>query len=95
MPWIRTPKPSPADPALMEAVGAVRGAMPPEYGRPPSDRLPEPVRQDSIVLAHTLAPGVLHGFFSAYNELFSSELPLSRRDQELIAVVVSKLNDCL
>lgn len=94
MTWVRVPKPSAAEPTLLSAVQSVRRSMPPEYGSASSDRVPDPVKRDSIVLAHGLIPDLLHGFFGAYNALMSPELPLSRREHELIAVVVSKLNDC-
>jgi hypothetical protein len=67
--------------------------MPPEYGHP-SDRVPEAVRKESIVFAHARMPGLLAGFFSGYNSVFREGLPLSRREQELVASVVSKANDC-
>ena len=94
MPWIRTPKPGPDTPALREALTAVRAGLPPEYAGPGSERLPAAVRADSIVLSHGLLPEVLRGFFSAYNALMDPSLPLTRREHELIAVVVSDLNDC-
>lgn len=94
MPWINVPTLGEASPALREAVTAVRGGMPPEYGAAHSERVPKAVQNDSIVLAHGLVPEALGGFFSAYNAFFSADLPLSRREQELIAVVVSKANEC-
>jgi hypothetical protein len=34
------------------------------------------------------------GIFGGFNALLSPSLPLSRREQEMIAVVVSSINDC-
>jgi hypothetical protein len=46
------------------------------------------------VLSHALVPGALAGMFGGYNALLSPDLPLDRRRQEMIAVVVSRINDC-
>ena len=91
MTWIRPPA---ATEALKEALRSVRADMPPEYGLPPAEHLPAEVRRDSIVFAHARIPAALAGFFSAYNAVFDPNLALSRREQELVACVVSKLNDC-
>jgi hypothetical protein len=91
MTWIRPPHPSDA---LKEALRSVRPGMPAEYGGPPAEHLPASVRRDSIVMAHARVPEALAGFFSAYNAMFNPDLGLSRREQELVACVVSKLNDC-
>ena len=94
MPWIKTPKLSAAPPELHAALRDVRAGLPPEYSAPASERVPESVRTQSIVMAHGLVPEALKGFFGAYNAFFSPELPLCRREQELIATVVSLANDC-
>jgi hypothetical protein len=91
MTWIRPPAPSDA---LRQALGAVRPGMPEEYGQAPSPALPDAVRRDSIVLTHAAVPAALQGFFGAYNALCDPGLGLSRREQEMIACVVSRLNDC-
>jgi hypothetical protein len=88
MTWIRTPVPP------LEAVQAARKGLPAVYSGPKSDRVPELVRNDSIVLSHALVPGALAGMFGGYNALLSPDLPLDRRRQEMIAVVVSRINDC-
>ena len=90
MAWIRTPKLPPDHPAFL----AARKGLPPEYRATPSDRLPAAVRAESIVASHTLAPDVLAGVFGGFVAMMSPDLPLSRREHEMIAVVVSKLNDC-
>lgn len=90
MAWLRPP---PTTDPLRDALSVARAGMPPEYGTS-SDRVPEAVRQDSIVFAHARMPGLLAGFFSGYNDVFREGLPLTRREQELVACVVSRANDC-
>jgi hypothetical protein len=90
MAWIHTPKLPPDHPALV----AARKGLPAEYRATPSDLVPAAVRAESIVASHTLAPDVMAGMFSGFVAMMSPDLPLSRREHEMIAVVVSKLNDC-
>jgi hypothetical protein len=49
---------------------------------------------ESIVESHTLIPSALFHAFSTFGALMSPELPLSRRQHEMIATMVSKTNDC-
>ena len=49
---------------------------------------------DSIVGAHSLMPKALEHVFAGYGAMLDPDLPLTRRDHEMIAVVVSALNDC-
>ena len=90
MAWIRTPRPPPSHPAL----AAARKGLPPEYGAPMSTAVPEAVRRESIVMSHGLIPDVMAGMFGGFAALLSPDLPLARRDHELIAVVVSVVNEC-
>lgn len=78
------------------AAARARGlaGYPPEYAAPPSPSLPEGVRRDSIVATHSLVPGVLEPVFQALRALFDPALPLTRRQHELVATVVSAANDC-
>lgn len=82
-----------------EVVAAMRSALsgyPPEYA--PDKRnerqVPEAVKRDSIVTTHSLAPKVLEHLFAALRAMYDPELPLSRKQHETIATVVSALNDC-
>jgi hypothetical protein len=96
MPWIETHNPSPEHPELVAAMQAALAGYPPEYapGSTAKKRLPEEVSRDSIVTIHSLAPTVLQHIFTAYREMISPNLPLERRQQEMIAATVSILNDC-
>ena len=49
---------------------------------------------DSVVAAHSLIPQALRHSMSAFGVLLSAELPLTRRQHEMIATVVSALNGC-
>ncbi len=82
-----------------EVAQALRDAMqgyPPEYAaaRRHERKLPEAVMNDSIVGAHSLMPNALRHVFAGYGAMLEPELPLTRRDHEMIALVVSALNDC-
>lgn len=88
MAWITLPKPAITD--LM----ALRSGLPPEYTTPPSALLPDAVRRESIVATHAMIPQAMTGIFGGFNAMLSPDLPLSRKEQEMIAVVVSRINDC-
>jgi hypothetical protein len=95
MVWIKTARPS-DDPALAAALAEVRPRHPREYAHTPESdaRLPPMVREDSIVLTHSLFPDVLRAFFTAYAAVLGPDKPLSRRQHEMIAATVSALNRC-
>ncbi|HEY7198064.1 MAG TPA: carboxymuconolactone decarboxylase family protein [Gaiellaceae bacterium] len=48
----------------------------------------------NIVKAMSLAPGTLAASMGLYREIMFGESDLSRADRELLAVVVSRANDC-
>ena len=88
MTWIRTR--SHTDAAVAEAVRGAMGAYPEEYGAAHRAKRELP----DIMLAHSLMPDALRGVFSGYGAMLSPALPLSRRQHEMIAVVVSVINGC-
>ncbi len=94
MTWIRTVPPAEADPQLQQYYDAVYALYPPEY----MIEVPAVQRADgttdSVVAAHSLIPEALRHAMSAYGVLLSAGLPLSRRQHEMIATVVSALNRC-
>jgi hypothetical protein len=94
MTWIPVIPPQQAEGELLQAYQEVYALYPPEYGIEV-----EAVRRgdgtaDSIVAAHSLIPQALKHSLSAYGALLSPDLPLSRRQHEMIATVVSALNGC-
>ena len=89
MAWIRTIPFTRADAALKAALEAQHGLYPAEYARDPGDDGAE-----SIVATHTLFPEALRHAFATFGVLMSPDLPLTRRQHELITTVVSATNRC-
>ncbi len=96
MTWIRTETPGPNTEALNAVLEEVSGHCPPEYApsRRSERRVPPLVMRDSIVLAHSIAPEAMRHVFAAFGAMMAPELPLSRRQHEMIAATVSSLNRC-
>ena len=91
MTWIRTISMEEADDSLKRAMFEQRSLYPPEYAQPVQELdqgLP------GIVASHTLIPQALFHAFSTFGALMSPELPLSRRQHEMIATMVSLTNSC-
>ncbi len=89
--WIKTVALAEADDQLRAAFAAVATLYPPEYAQP--NPLPE-VAGESIVASHTLIPEALRHAFSTYGVLMAADLPLTRRQHEMIATLVSVENRC-
>lgn len=96
MTWIRPVLPSDSThPLYLQRLREAREGYPPEYGPPrPGNQLPAAVARDSIVASHGQLPDVMFHMFAGFRAMLAPDLPLSRREQELIAVVVSRENDC-
>jgi hypothetical protein len=92
MTWIRTIPKSQADGKLLQAIEAERALYPKEYGDPVH---PDPSGASSIVASHTLIPDALYHAFATFGALMSPELPLGRRQHEMIATMVSVTNRCV
>ena len=86
---IRTVPSSEADETLRKAREAQHALYPPEYALPV---LPQDDDVAGIVAAHSLIPDALHHAFATFGSLMSPDLPLSRRQHEMIATVVSVAN---
>jgi alkylhydroperoxidase family enzyme len=92
MAWIKTVSMD-EDPRVKKAAEAQRSLYPIEYATPVH---PEDGGQSaSIVASHSLIPEALYHAFSTFGALMSSELPLKRRQHEMIATVVSVTNRCV
>jgi len=96
MTWIETAAPGPNQPELAKALDDLNTLYPQEYhpSQRAERRLPDLVKDDSIILSHSLIPTALRHAFSTYGVLMDPSLPLKRRDHELIAATVSALNRC-
>jgi len=92
MTWIRTVSLSEADEKLRTAIEGEKLLYPKEYGDPVH---PDPSGASSIVGSHTLIPDALYHAFSTFGSLMSPELPLERRQHEMIATMVSVTNRCV
>ena len=95
MAWIKTIPPSEADERLKELMSKQRDIYPAEYATP-VEGTDEAGRTDmpSIVSSHTLIPDALYHAFSTFGALMSPDLPLTRRQQEMITTTVSVTNRC-
>lgn len=92
MTWIRTIPASEASEELRRAIEAQRALYPGEYATPV-----QPTADGStsgIVASHSLIPQALYHAFSTFGALMSPELPLTRRQHEMITTVVSVTNRC-
>ncbi|MGE0641152.1 MAG: hypothetical protein AB7G12_02360 [Thermoanaerobaculia bacterium] len=92
---IRTIPPHQASGQLKEAYDRLAPLFPPEYshGDEDPDSAPE-LNPDGVVAAHSLLPEVMEPVFQAFVRLMAPELPLSRRQHEMINTVVSSVNRC-
>lgn len=90
MTWIQTTSPN-ADERVREAVEAQRAMYPAEYRTPVH---PTSDGTSQIVASHSLIPDALRHAFSTFGALMSPDLPLSRRQHEMISTVVSVTNRC-
>jgi alkylhydroperoxidase family enzyme len=92
MTWIKTIDLSEADEKLRGAMEAQRDLYPVEYADPVH---PTPDGESSgIVASHSLIPDALHHAFATFGALMSPDLPLTRRQHEMITTVVSVTNRC-
>ena len=89
MAWIKTIPFTEADEALRRALEGQSRLYPKEYERDPNDD-----GRNGIVASHTLFPDALYHAFSTFGVLLSPDLPLTRRQHEMITTRVSALNRC-
>jgi hypothetical protein len=92
MTWIRTIPMDQADEKLRQAMEAQMALYPVEYATPVH---PTNGGGAQIVASHTLIPEALHHAFATFGVLMSPELPLSRRQHEMITTMVSVTNRCV
>ncbi len=91
MTWIKTVRMD-EDELVKKAIEAQRKPYPIEYATPV-----HPVNDgetSGIVASHTLIPEALFHAFSTFGALMSPDLPLTRRQHEMITTLVSVTNRC-
>ena len=92
MAWIKTVS-TEQDERVKRAMEAQRSLYPIEYATPI-----HPVRDGqgaAIVASHSLIPDALYHAFATFGALMSPDLPLQRRQHEMIATMVSVTNRCV
>jgi hypothetical protein len=92
MVWIRTVPLTSADEKLLKAMEEQKHLYPMEYRTPVH---PAEGGSSQIVASHSLIPEALYHAFSTFGVLMSPELPLERRQHEMIATMVSVTNRCV
>ena len=92
MTWIRTIPVSEGSEQLHRALEAQRALYPPEYAEPVH---PTSDGMSGIVASHSLIPDALHHAFATFGALMSPDLPLTRRQHEMISTIVSVTNRCV
>ncbi len=94
MTWIKTIPPDQAGDELRHLYESVRALYPIEY-RDSVDSLVRPDgKSDSVMASHSLIPEAMRHMFTGLAVLLQPNLRLSRRQQEMIAAVVSVQNSC-
>ena len=95
MTWIRIIPLPQAEGELKKAYETLYGMYPPEY-HTDNEALRRPDGSlDSIVAAHSLLPTAMLHIFSTHATLIGPDMPLTRRQQEMISTVVSAHNRCV
>lgn len=80
-----------ADEKLRRAIEEQRALYPKEYATPVH---PTGDGTSGIVASHSLIPDALYHAFSTFAALMSPQLPLTRRQHEMITTMVSVTNRC-
>jgi hypothetical protein len=92
MTWIRTVPLGNADEKLRRAIEEQQHLYPVEYATP----VHAAEGGGSLIAAsHSLIPEALYHAFSTFGVLMAPDLPLSRRQHEMIATLVSVTNRCV
>jgi hypothetical protein len=89
--WIKTVPLDAADERLVKALADQRSLYPKEYTEPV---MALDAGLPGIVASHTLLPETLYHAFGTFGSLMAPDLPLERRQHEMIATIVSVTNRC-
>ena len=91
MTWIKTIPLAEASRELIEAMEKQKTLYPIEYATPVQ---PTADGTSGIVASHSLIPDALYHAFATFGVLMSPDLPLTRRQHEMITTMVSVTNRC-
>jgi hypothetical protein len=94
MPWIKTTPAEDADPELKKVYEAIYSLYPREYADPVPALMRPDGTSDGVTAAHSLIPEAMRHMMSGLAVMMQPHLPLTRRQQEMIASVVSVQNQC-
>jgi hypothetical protein len=92
MTWIKTVPFTGADPRVTEAREKQKTLYPKEYATPVEAVFKG--ESQSIVASHSLIPDAMYHAFAAFGVMMAPDLPLARRQHEMIATMVSVTNRC-
>ena len=91
MAWIKTVPFEEADENLQKMLVELRATYPREYA---ASTIEQTGTDESIIESHTLIPQAMFHAFAEFSALMSPDLPLERRQHEMIATMVSLTNAC-
>jgi hypothetical protein len=91
MAWIKTIPFEEADAQLQKMMLDLRASYPSEYNEPAPKASKS---EESVIASHTLIPEAMFHAFAEFSALMSPDLPLKRRQHEMIATMVSVTNAC-
>jgi len=91
MTWIKTVAVDESE-EVRKAVESQRELYPIEYATPVHPTVDGETA--GIVASHSLIPNALYHAFATFGSLMSPDLPLDRRQHEMITTVVSVTNRC-
>ena len=94
MPWIKTTPYEDADPELRKVYEGIYALYPGEYAAPVPSLVRPDGSSDSVTAAHSLVPEAMRHMMSGLAMMMQPHLPLTRRQHEMIASVVSAQNAC-
>ena len=94
MTWITTTPIEAAGPELRSIYEAIYSLYPTDYAAPVATLTRPDGGSDSITAAHSLIPEAMRHMMSGLAVAMQPHLPLTRRQHEMIASVVSAQNAC-
>ncbi len=95
MTWINTIPVDQADGHLRRCYEELYALYPPEYAADVPALVRPEGGTDSVTAASSLIPDAMRHGMATFAVLLNADLPLTRRQHEMIATVVSALNRCV